>query len=142
MIDLMCSFFVVSSGNPGPSSLRSNRVCAPNTDNVPVPVRSLRGRPSSSTSRSRSWYCRTAKFYRRARISRNRISLSPQFCHWGTNKTWSSWKHHVHAEELVNAVLWRPTNEPNRYIEIDGNGRADRFNFAGGVWSALHESFD
>src|SRR5439155_1143481 len=30
MIDLMCNFFVVSSGNPGPWSRKSNRVIAPN----------------------------------------------------------------------------------------------------------------
>ena len=43
MIDLMCSFFVVSSGNPGPSGRKSKRACAPKIDNVPVPVRSARG---------------------------------------------------------------------------------------------------
>src|SRR5207249_9742307 len=86
MIDLMCSFLVVSNGNPGPSSRKSNRVCAPKTDNVPVPVRSLRGRPWSSTSRSRSWYCRTAKFYRRARIRETEFLFHHNFYHWDTNK--------------------------------------------------------
>jgi len=43
MIDLMCSFFVVSSGNPGPFGRRSKRACAPKIDKVPVPVRSARG---------------------------------------------------------------------------------------------------
>jgi hypothetical protein len=56
MIDLMCSFLVVNNGN---FSRKSNRVCAPKIDNVPVPVRSLRGRPRSRTSRRRSWYWRT-----------------------------------------------------------------------------------
>ena len=74
MIDLICNFFVVSSGNPGPCARKSNRVCAPNTDNVPVPVRSVRSRPFSSTSRRRSWYCRTPKFYRGASHSGIRIS--------------------------------------------------------------------
>ena len=37
MMDLTCSFFVVSSGKPW---RRSKRIWWPKTDNVPVPVRS------------------------------------------------------------------------------------------------------
>src|SRR5436190_9252691 len=55
MIDLRCSFFVVSSGN---LSLKSKRACAPKTESVPVPVRSSRRAPWSRTSRRRSWYWR------------------------------------------------------------------------------------
>ena len=42
MIDLRCSFLVVSSGKP---SRRSKRACAPKTESVPVPVRSAFGFP-------------------------------------------------------------------------------------------------
>ena len=56
MIDLMWSFLVV---NDGKFSRKSNRVCAPKIDNVPVPVRSAFGWPRSRTSRRRSWYWRT-----------------------------------------------------------------------------------
>jgi hypothetical protein len=49
----------------------------------------------------------------------------------------------VDANEFVNAVLPSKelTNEPDRYIEIDGKCCAARFNFADSVWSALHKSF-
>ena len=43
MIDLRWSFFVVSSGK---LSRKSKRACAPKTESVPVPVRSVRGRPA------------------------------------------------------------------------------------------------
>ena len=36
----MCTRLVVTSGNP---SARSKRICQPNSDSVPVPVRSLLG---------------------------------------------------------------------------------------------------
>ena len=52
-IDLKCTRFVVTSGNP---SARSNRNWRPNTLVVPVPVRSVLRVPCSSTSRSRSSY--------------------------------------------------------------------------------------
>src|SRR5437870_543294 len=51
------TFFVVSSGKP---AVRSNRTCAPNTLNVPVPVRSALKRPCSCTWRRRSRYPRIA----------------------------------------------------------------------------------
>src|SRR5690242_2711851 len=47
------TFLVVTSGKP---SRRSYRVCAPKIDSVPVPVRSVRRSPCSSTWRSRSRY--------------------------------------------------------------------------------------
>src|SRR4051812_38639176 len=56
MMDLRWTFLVVSSGKP---AARSNRICQPNTDSVPVPVRSLLRCPCSSTCRIRSRYCFT-----------------------------------------------------------------------------------
>ena len=56
MIDLRCSFFVVSSGK---LIARSNRICAPNTERVPVPVRSVLVAPRASTVASRSRYWRS-----------------------------------------------------------------------------------
>src|SRR5574341_1276373 len=55
MMDLRCTFLVVSSGNP---ALRSKRSCAPKTESVPVPVRSFLRAPCSSTWRIRSRYWR------------------------------------------------------------------------------------
>ena len=43
MIERKCSFLVVSSGKP---SARSKRICAPNQDSVPVPVRSCCSTPA------------------------------------------------------------------------------------------------
>ena len=51
-----CTFFVVTSGKP---SRRSKRIWCPNTDSVPVPVRSSLRTPSSSARRRRSRYCFT-----------------------------------------------------------------------------------
>ena len=51
MIDFLCSFLVVSSGKP---CARSMRIWRPNTERVPVPVRSSLRAPCSSTSRRRS----------------------------------------------------------------------------------------
>ena len=42
MIDLRCSFLVVTSGKP---SSRSKRIWWPNTERVPVPVRSIVSAP-------------------------------------------------------------------------------------------------
>src|SRR5579863_2846019 len=53
MMDLKWSFLVVSAGKPSASG---KRACAPNTESVPVPVRSALDLPLSSTSRSRSRY--------------------------------------------------------------------------------------
>ena len=55
MIDLRCSFLVVTSGKPCD---RSNRIWWPNTESVPVPVRSAFFTPSSRMRWSRSWYWR------------------------------------------------------------------------------------
>ncbi len=49
----MCSFLVVTSGNP---SLKSKRIWWPNTDRVPVPVRSVFSTPCSNTWRMKSSY--------------------------------------------------------------------------------------
>ena len=59
MIDFRCSFLVVTSGKP---PARSKRIWWPNTDSVPVPVRSLLRTPWSSTWRIRSRYWRMAAF--------------------------------------------------------------------------------
>ena len=42
MTDLVWTFLVVSSGN---ESRNGHRICAPNTENVPVPVRSALNLP-------------------------------------------------------------------------------------------------
>src|SRR5580698_11599966 len=57
MIDLTCSFLVVTSGKP---SLRSNRIWWPKIDSVPVPVRSCFSAPSASTRSINSRYWRIA----------------------------------------------------------------------------------
>src|ERR1043166_4519271 len=57
MMDLACSFLVVTSGNPW---VRSNRIWWPNTESVPVPVRSCFSTPRLRTSSIRSRYCRIA----------------------------------------------------------------------------------
>lgn len=54
MMDFRWIFFVVRSGNP---SARSNRIWYPNTDRVPVPVRSPRSMPLRIIWSSRSRYC-------------------------------------------------------------------------------------
>lgn len=53
-MDRKWSFFVVTRGKP---SERSNLNCLPNTDKVPVPVRSVFCAPLSRTSFIRSRYC-------------------------------------------------------------------------------------
>src|ERR1041384_2028208 len=53
MIERRCSFFVVSAGK---LFCNGNRACAPNTENVPVPVRSALNLPCSITCRSNSRY--------------------------------------------------------------------------------------
>src|SRR5262249_30159828 len=55
MIDFRWSFFVVSRGNP---SSRANRIWCPNTDNVPVPVRSRFSTPRLRISSIKSRYWR------------------------------------------------------------------------------------
>ena len=50
-IDFRCTFLVVTSGKPSASG---KRICQPNTDSVPVPVRSDLRVPCSSTWRIRS----------------------------------------------------------------------------------------
>src|ERR1051326_143701 len=64
MIDLTCSFLVVTSGNPW---FRSNRIWWPNTESVPVPVRSCFSTPRPRIRSIRSRYCRIAST-RRPRI--------------------------------------------------------------------------
>src|SRR5262249_14646396 len=54
-IDLRCSFLVVVSGKP---SARSKRIWWPNTDSVPVPVRSRFSAPSARIRSISSWYWR------------------------------------------------------------------------------------
>src|SRR5712692_726612 len=54
MMDLRWTFLVVRSGKP---PARSKRICQPNVDSVPVPVRSDFPCPRSSTWRMRSRYC-------------------------------------------------------------------------------------
>src|SRR5712692_8623768 len=54
MMDLRWTFLVVRSGKP---PARSKRICQPNVDSVPVPVRSDFLAPRSSTWRMRSRYC-------------------------------------------------------------------------------------
>ena len=53
--DTSLDFLVVTNGNPAD---RSNRIWCPNRLRVPVPVRSARGRPDSSSVRNRSRYAR------------------------------------------------------------------------------------
>ena len=55
MMLFRCTFLVVTSGKP---SARSNRIWGPNTDTVPVPVRSVFTVPVSRMWRSRAWYWR------------------------------------------------------------------------------------
>ncbi len=55
MIDLVCTFLVVTSGNP---AARSKRIWWPNTERVPVPVRSALRWPWSRTCRMKSRYWR------------------------------------------------------------------------------------
>ena len=67
MIDLRCSFLVVTSGKP---SARSNRIWWPKMLRVPVPVRSLLATPSSRIRCMRSRYCRMRELYRATRRCR------------------------------------------------------------------------
>src|SRR5512145_3216125 len=53
-MDFRWSFFVVRRGK---LDSRLKRSCLPNTDSVPVPVRSALCAPRSSTSATRSRYC-------------------------------------------------------------------------------------
>ena len=53
MMDLRCTFLVVTSGKP---SLRSKRIWWPNTLRVPVPVRSVLATPVLYTWRMKSSY--------------------------------------------------------------------------------------
>src|SRR6202171_2636673 len=55
MMDLTCSFLVVTSGKP---AARSKRIWWPNTERVPTPVRSRFSTPSASTRSMRSRYWR------------------------------------------------------------------------------------
>src|SRR5215470_6770330 len=74
MIDLTCSFLVVTSGKPSP---RSNRIWWPNTDSVPVPVRSRFSMPSARMRSIRSWYWRIALVPRRVRLGLRQCSAGP-----------------------------------------------------------------
>ena len=51
--DLRWTFLVMTSGKP---AFSGKRICAPKTENVPVPVRSALGFPCSKTCRSKSRY--------------------------------------------------------------------------------------
>jgi hypothetical protein len=53
MMDLRCTFLVVTSGKP---ACKSKRIWWPNTERVPVPVRSVLTAPWSITWRIRSRY--------------------------------------------------------------------------------------
>src|SRR5471030_1011751 len=71
MMDLRCTFLVVTSGNPW---ARSKRIWWPKMERVPVPVRSVFSTPRSRASRNRSRYWCINLFYRSRLEPRNRIA--------------------------------------------------------------------
>src|SRR2546425_600623 len=78
MIDFRCSFLVVSSGKLSSSE---KRIWRPNTERVPVPVRSVFCAPRSSTSARRSRYCCSLRFMSQSPgESISRTAKAKQFC--------------------------------------------------------------